>query len=91
MYTLIILLLLCAVEAGLFYWKYSEIQEYADLGKGVAKITGADKTKHYGMFIKIASKFLSIGKVVLIVLIPFIFIINCIVAAILGTILSFIF
>jgi len=91
MYTTIILLLLCAVEAGLFYWKYSEIQEYADLGKGIAKVTGADKTKHYGTFIKIASKFMAVGKIILIVLIPIIFIVNWIVAAILGTILSFIF
>jgi len=91
MYTLIILLLLCAVEAGLFYWKYNEIQEYADLGKGVAKITGVDKAKHYGIFIKIASKFLAVGKIILIVLVPIIFIINWIVAGILGTILSFIF
>jgi len=91
MYTLIILLLLCAVEAGLFYWKYSEIQEYADLGKGIAKITGADKTRHYGVFTKIAAKLLSIGKVVLIILIPVVFLINLAIASILGTILSFIF
>lgn len=91
MYTLIILLVLCAAEAGLFYWKYSEIQDYVDLGKGAARVTGADKHKHYGTFVKVASKFVSVGKVVLIVLIPIVFIINFIVASILGTILSFIF
>jgi hypothetical protein len=91
MYTFIILLVLCAAQAGLFYWKYSEIQEYADLGKGIAKITKADQTKQYGTFVKIASKLVSVGKIVLYVLIPVVFIINLIVASILGTILSFIF
>lgn len=91
MYTLIILLFLCLVEAGLFYWKYSEIKDYAELGKGAVKITGIHKKKSYGTFVKISSKFISVGKIVLIVLIPILFIINLIVASILGTILSFIF
>ncbi len=91
MYTFIVLLFLCLVEVGLFYWKYSEIKDYAELGKGAVKITGVHKTKHYGTFVKISSKFISVGKIILIILIPIVFVINLVVASILGTILNFIF
>ena len=91
MYTTIILLLLCAVQAGLFYWKWSEIEDYREIGKDVATVTGLDKNKKYSTFVRIAGKFLKVGKYVLFILIPIVFIINLIVASILGTILSFIF
>lgn len=91
MYTLIILLLLCAVEAGLFYWKYSEIQEYREIGQGVAEITGIDKNKKYSAFVKIAGKIIKASSFLLWIIIPVLFIANLIVASILGTILSFIF
>lgn len=88
MYTTIILLLLCAVEAGLFYWKWSEIQEYRELGKDVAIATGLEKNGKYSAFIRIAGKALGVEKYLLIILIPVIFIVNLIIASILGTILS---
>lgn len=91
MYTSIILLLLCAVEAGFIYWKWSEIEEYRELGKDVAIATGLDKNRRYSAFVRIAGKLTAIGKYILIALIPVLFIINLIIAAILGTILSLIF
>ena len=84
-------MLLCAVEAGLFYWKWSEIEEYREIGQDIAIATGLEKHRKYGAFVRIAGKFLIVGKYVLIVLIPIVFIINLIIATILGTILSFIF
>jgi len=91
MYITIILLLLCAVEIGLFYWKWSEIEEYREIGADVAIATGADKHRRYSAFVRIAGRLLKVGKYLLIVLIPIIFIINLIVATILGTILNLIF
>lgn len=91
MFTFIILILLCAIQAGFVYWKWSEIQDVQDVGKSVAGVTGLDKNKKYGAVIKFLGKILKVGKYVLMILIPILFIINLIVSAILGTILSLIF
>jgi len=91
MYTLIILLLLCIIEFGLVYWKYSEIKEYIEISQDVAAITGLDKTKRYSDFVRTVGQLLSFGSYVFWIVIPIAFIINLIIASILGAILSFIF
>ena len=87
----IVFLLLCAIEAGLFYWKYSEIQEYRELGQDVAIATGVEKHRRYGAFIRIAGKILGFTKYLLIIIIPLLLLANWIVAIILGSILNFFF
>ena len=90
MYITIILVLLCAVEFGVVYMKYSDIQDYREIGKDVAIVTGVDKNRRYSAFVRVAGKVLKMSSYLLWIIIPVIFVINLIVASILGTILSFI-
>jgi len=87
----IVFLLLCAIEAGLFYWKYSEIQEYRELGQDVAIATGVEKHRRYGAFIRIAGKVLGFTKYFLIIIIPLLLLANWIVALVIGSILNIFF
>jgi hypothetical protein len=91
MYTTIIFLLLCLAEGGFVYWKWSEIEDYRNLGKDVAIATGVEKNRQYSAFIRIAGRVLGVAKYLLIILVPVLLIVNLIIASILGTILSFIF
>ena len=90
MYTFIILLLICASQGGFFYWKWSEIQEYRGIGKDVAAVTGLDNNKRYSAFIRIAGRILGLAKYLLFILVPVIFVVDFIVALVLGSILHLI-
>jgi hypothetical protein len=87
----IVFLVLCVVEFGLVYWKYSEIQEYAEIGQKVASVTGVDNNKHYSKFIKIAAKVFGLAKYLLFIAVPVLLFANWIAALILGSILNFFF
>jgi hypothetical protein len=91
MYTTIIFLLLCVVEFVFCWIQWDQIESYRNLGQDVAIATGVEKHRRYTAFVRIAAKIISVGKVVLLALIPVILLINFIIAVILGTILSFIF
>jgi hypothetical protein len=91
MFTTIIFLLLCAAEFGICYWKWSEIEDYRNLGKDVAIATGIEKNRQYSAFVRIAGRVFGVAKYLLFILVPVLIIANLIIAAILGTILSFIF
>jgi len=88
MYTIIILCLLCAVEFGLFYLKWSEIEEYVEIGDKITKVTGLANTKSYGKFVMVIGGFLKVGKYIMMIVVPVIFVVNLIVSAILGSIIS---
>jgi len=87
----IVFLVLCAVELGIFYLKYNDIQDYKELGQDVAIATGVEKHRRYGAFIRIAGKILGFTKYLLIIIIPLLLLANWIVALILGSILNFFF
>ena len=91
MWTFSIFLLLCLIEGVIVYMKWSEIEEYRELGKDVAIATGLEKNRRYSAFVRIAGKVVGVAKYLLIILVPVILIVNLIIAGVLGTILSLIF
>lgn len=91
MYTTIVFLLLCAIEAVVIWMKWDEIQTYSDIAKGAASITGIDKNEKYSQFVKIMGKIIEYAKPVLIILAVFLIFANLIAASIIGGILGFIF
>ena len=88
MYTFLIFIALCAIEFIIVKLKWDDIQDYREIGKGVASITGIDKNKKYSAFVKIASKFFGFFKVFIIIPIIIMVIINFIAALILGGLIS---
>ena len=91
MFTLIIFTILCAIEFAFVYMKWNDIQDYKEIGEGVANITKLDKNKHYSKFVKIAGWVLNKFKVLLIIPLIILLLANLIASSILGTILYFIF
>lgn len=90
MYTFLIFIALCAIEFIIVKMKWGDIQDYREIGKGVASITGINKNKKYSTFVKIASKFLGFFKIFIIIPIIIMVIFNFIAALILGGLISFI-
>jgi len=88
MYIFLIFIALCAIEFLFFWWKWSDIQDYREIGKDVASITGIDKNKKYSAFVKIASKFFGFFKVFIIIPVILLVIINFIASLILGGIIG---
>lgn len=89
--TLIIFLILTIAEAIYLWSKWDEIQEYKEIGQEVASITGLDQNKKYQKVIQILGKLWNYAKPVFYALGIALLIANIIVAAILSTILGFIF
>ena len=90
MYTFLIFVALCAIEFIIVKLKWDDIQDYREIGKGVASITGIDKNKKYSTFVRIAGKFFGFFKVFMIIPIIIMVIFNFIAALILGGLVSLI-
>jgi len=69
--------------------KWSDIQDYKEIGEGVASITKLDKNKHYSKFVKIAGWVLKKFKVLLFIPAIILIFANLIASSILGTIVFF--
>lgn len=91
MYTTIIFFLLCLLEGGFIYWKWSQYEEYKEMAKDVAIATGIDANRKYQAAVRIISWLTGIGGILMIVLGVALLFVNIIIALILGGILAFIF
>jgi len=87
----LVFLSLCLIEAIIIWMKWNEIQDYRNLGKDVASVTGLDKNEKYGAFVRIAGKVLAYAKPILIVLGIVLLVVNYIAALIIGGILNIFF
>lgn len=87
----IVFLVLTTVEAYIVWMKWSDVNDYADLGKDVSNLTGFDKKKAYSIIVKILSKINIAGRWVLIIIVPLLLLLNLIISLVLGGILELIF
>jgi hypothetical protein len=91
MYTFIVFLLLCALEGGFVYWKWSQYQEYKELAKDAAIATGVDGNRRYQAAVRFMGKLTGIGGFLMVILGIAMIFVNFIIALILGGILALIF
>ena len=98
MYTLIILTILCLVEAIFVYSKWSDIKEYQEVASGILKLTNVHNTQFIQQQLSGIKKFTfkvvifaSRFKKLLLIPIIILFVINFIISVILGSILGLIF
>jgi len=70
--------------------KWNDIQDYKEIGEGVASITKLDQNKHYSKFVRIAGWVLKKFKVLLFIPAILLLIANFIASSILGSIIAMI-
>lgn len=91
MYILIIFAILTLAQSIFIYSKWSNIQDYRELGQDLADVSGLSRKQAYTKTIRVLGNVLSNFKTVLIIPIGIILFLNLIVSLILGGLLAIFF
>ena len=91
MYILIIFTILTLVQSIFIYSKWSNIQDYRELGRDLADVSGLSRKQTYTKTIRVLGNVLSNFKTILIIPVGIILFLNLIVSLILGGLLSIFF
>jgi hypothetical protein len=87
---LYIFIFLVVVQAGIFYWKKSEVDSYLEATQGVSEITKLNTTKVYKKSIIFLGNIASFFRKFLIAALSLLLILNLIVSVILGGLIELI-
>jgi hypothetical protein len=90
MYSLVVFLVLCLLEYGLFTWKRAEVNEYQDVARGIASFSDVDDHKVYRRSVIFLSNLLNVFRKFWLPVLLFICFVNAMVAIIIGTITFYI-
>jgi hypothetical protein len=90
MYSIILFLVICLAQYGLYLWKKSEIDDYQEVGYGVANFTGLDKNHVYKQSIILLSNVVNIFKRFLWPAVIILGFINLMLSIIVGSLIHFI-